>query len=68
VDGETWEFGDGAGSCPSDFNRDGFLDFFDYDGFVGAFESGSFGSDFNQDCFLDFFDYDAFVDSFETGC
>lgn len=27
-------------TCPADFNTDGFLDFFDYDAFVEAFESG----------------------------
>jgi predicted esterase len=54
--------------CPADFNRDGFLDFFDYDDFVAAFESGAPRSDFNRDGFLDFFDYDAFVLAFETGC
>ena len=26
--------------CPADFNADGFLDFFDFDDFVSAFESG----------------------------
>jgi hypothetical protein len=26
--------------CPVDFNADGFLDFFDYDAFVEAFEYG----------------------------
>ena len=57
-----------APSCPADFNQDGFLDFFDYDGFVGAFESGGPGADFNQDGFLDFFDYDGFVQAFEVGC
>ena len=28
------------GGCAADFNRDGFLDFFDYDDFVTAFEQG----------------------------
>jgi uncharacterized membrane protein len=55
-------------SCPPDFNADGFLDFFDYDAFVGAFEVGIPAADFNGDCFLDFFDYDGFVEAFETGC
>ena len=49
----------------ADFNGDGFVDFFDYDAFVGAFESGGPGADFNLDCFIDFFDYDAFVAAFE---
>ncbi|XVJ58870.1 MAG: hypothetical protein HEQ23_05500 [Tepidisphaera sp.] len=54
--------------CAADFNRDGFLDFFDYDAFVLAFETGGVGADFNGDGFVDFFDYDAFVLSFELGC
>ena len=57
--------------CRADFNRDGFLDFFDYDTFVQCFETdicegGS--ADFNRDGFVDFFDYDEFVLAFETGC
>jgi hypothetical protein len=30
----------GDGGCGADFNGDGFVDFFDYDDFVGAFEAG----------------------------
>ena len=55
-------------SCPPDFNGDGFLDFFDYDEYVAAFEQGDPMTDFNGDGFLDFFDYDAFVTAFEAGC
>jgi hypothetical protein len=55
--------------CPADFNGDGFLDFFDYDDFVLAFETGGgLEADFNRDGFVDFFDYDDFVRAFETGC
>jgi hypothetical protein len=54
--------------CPADFNRDGFLDFSDFDVFVGAFENGDVKSDFNGDGFLDFSDFDAFVLTFEAGC
>jgi hypothetical protein len=60
------------GSCPADFNGDGFLDFFDYDDFVNCFETGACppgrSADFNGDGFADFFDYDAFVAAFEAGC
>jgi hypothetical protein len=49
----------------ADFNGDGSVDFFDYDDFVGAFESGLATGDFNQDCSIDFFDYDDFVLAFE---
>lgn len=52
----------------ADFNRDGFVDFFDYQAFVVAFETGAANADFNQDGFSDFFDYDAFAGAFETGC
>ncbi len=58
--------------CPSDFNCDGFLDFFDYDEFVACFEAiacpAGKSADFNGDQFVDFFDYDEFVQSFEIGC
>ena len=64
--------------CAADFNNDGFVDFFDYDAFVGCFE-GNLAScpennpaaivlDMNGDGFIDFFDYDAFVAIFERGC
>jgi probable HAF family extracellular repeat protein len=55
-------------ACDADFNGDGFLDFTDFDDFVGAFEAGSAAADFNGDGFLDFTDFDAFVSSFERGC
>lgn len=57
---------------PSDYNGDGFPDFFDYDDFVNCFETGNCpegtSADFNRDGFVDFFDYDAFVAAFESGC
>ncbi|MDX2117257.1 MAG: GC-type dockerin domain-anchored protein [Planctomycetota bacterium] len=55
-------------ACPADFNGDGFLDFTDFDDFVGSFEAGNATSDFNGDGFLDFTDFDAFVAAFEAGC
>jgi T5SS/PEP-CTERM-associated repeat protein len=62
----------GVTFCAPDFNSDGFVDFFDYDGFVACFE-GVFcapdaTADFNGDGFVDFFDYDDFVRTFEQGC
>ena len=54
--------------CPADVNNDGFLDGFDYDDFVAAFEAGGEGADFNRDGFVDGFDYDDFVAAFEQGC
>lgn len=54
--------------CPADFNGDGFVDFFDYQEFVDAFETGVGNADVNGDGFVDFFDYGDFVLAFETGC
>lgn len=58
--------------CPADFNRDGFVDGFDYDDFVACFEGQGCPSgttaDFTGDGFVDGFDYDAFVEAFETSC
>jgi hypothetical protein len=54
--------------CAADFNGDGFVDFFDFDDFVLAFEAGDPAADFNFDGFIDFFDFDDFVLAFETGC
>ena len=65
----SFEFRD---ACPADFNRDGFLDFFDYVDFVGCFEDSACPdgttADFNADGFVDFFDYGDFVSAFESGC
>jgi len=58
--------------CPGDFNRDGFVDGFDYDDFVACFEGAGCPvgttADFNQDGFADGFDYDDFVAAFEASC
>ncbi len=60
------------GVCPGDFDRDGFVDFFDFDAFVGCFEGAGCPpgqtADFDRDGFVDFFDFDAFVAAFEQGC
>ncbi len=62
----TITFGDPE--CSADFSGDGFVDFFDYDAFVVAFEAGSRAADFNHDTSIDFFDYDEFVVAFESPC
>lgn len=54
--------------CLADFNCDAFIDFFDLDDFVLAFETGDPRADINADGFLDFFDFDDFVVAFEAGC
>ncbi|XVJ59144.1 MAG: hypothetical protein HEQ23_06990 [Tepidisphaera sp.] len=55
--------------CPSDFNSDGFTDFFDYLAYVECFEGAlcppGKSADFNGDGFLDFFDYADFLAEFE---
>ncbi|QOJ00709.1 MAG: hypothetical protein HRU70_09480 [Phycisphaeraceae bacterium] len=56
------------GTCPADFNLDGFVDFFDLDSYVEAFDTGDCLADFNDDGFIDFFDIDAYVEAFEIGC
>lgn len=60
--------------CRSDFNNDGFTDFFDYIAYVDCFEFGDCPStlpertaDYDGDGFADFFDYDAYVRDFEAG-
>lgn len=64
----TWVQANLAAPCRADFNADGFLDFTDFDDFVGAFEAGSESADFNGDGFLDFTDFDELVGAFESGC
>ncbi len=54
--------------CPSDFNGDSVVDFFDYLDFVDAFSSNMSAADFNGDGTIDFFDYLDFVDAFSAGC
>ncbi len=61
-------FADRPFACGADFNSDGFVDFFDFDEFVIAFESGDPRADFNRDGFTDFFDFDEFTQAFEAGC
>ncbi len=58
--------------CPADFNRDGFVDFFDLDDYISCFEGDpcppKASADFNRDGFVDFFDLDDFIAAFEAGC
>jgi hypothetical protein len=53
--------------CPSDFNRDWTIDFFDYLDCVAAFSTGTSESDFNSGLVVDFFDYLDFVEAFSFG-
>jgi hypothetical protein len=54
--------------CFADFDRDGAVDFFDFDAFTLAFETALPTADVNRDGFLDFFDANDFVTLFELGC
>ena len=57
-----------ADLCSGDFNKDGFLDFFDYLDFVDAYSANAPNADFNSDGSIDFFDYLDFVDAYSVGC
>ncbi len=52
----------------ADWNDDGELDFFDVQGYLGAFSSGSPLADLNDDGSLDFFDVLEFLDIFSQAC
>ncbi len=54
--------------CLADFNRDGFVDFFDLQTYLSAFASGDAKADINKDGILDFFDLLAFLNLFASGC
>jgi hypothetical protein len=64
--------GDVEAPCRSDFDGDGFVDFFDLDAFVACFEGEGCppgrSADFDLDGFVDFFDFDSFIGVFESGC
>lgn len=56
---------------PADFNGDGWIDGFDYDAYVGAFEAGDPGADFTpgaDEPSVDHDDYEAYLAYFERGC
>jgi hypothetical protein len=54
--------------CPSDFDSNGHVDFFDYLDFVQAFSNNDPRTDYNNDDVIDFFDYLAYVSDFDAGC
>ena len=57
--------------CPVDFNCDGFLDFFDFVGYVSCFEGDcppGRTADFDGDGFADFYDLSDFATAFQAGC
>lgn len=55
-------------TCPSDFNRDGFVTGDDFDAYVLAFTAGEDAGDFNGDGFVTGDDFDGFADAFASGC
>jgi hypothetical protein len=58
--------------CSADINRDGFLDFFDYDAYIACYEGvecpQDVTADFNRDGFVDPFDLYAFDAVYQAGC
>lgn len=58
--------------CAVDVNRDGAVDFFDYDEWINCFVGNGCGpytdADFNGDCIPDFFDFLDFMTAFQNGC
>ncbi|NUQ52448.1 MAG: hypothetical protein HUU19_07095 [Phycisphaerales bacterium] len=56
------------GTCPGDFNRDGFVNGNDYDLFAEAFDAGDAAADVDGDGYVNGDDYDAFAASFDAGC
>jgi len=54
--------------CPSDFDRNTFVNGDDFDFFVIAFEAGDIAADFDMNGFVNGDDFDGFVAAFEAGC
>ncbi len=54
--------------CPSDYNLDYTVDFFDYLDFVADFADNRIDADFNRDGAIDLFDYLDFVAAFTDPC
>jgi len=56
------------GSCPADFDGNGFVNGDDFDAFAQEFIDGTPAADFNNDCFTNGDDFDLFAERFERGC
>lgn len=57
-----------APACLADWNSDGVLDFFDVQGFLGAFATTDPRADLNGDGAFDFFDVQAYLNLYSDGC
>ncbi|MHA7812865.1 MAG: GC-type dockerin domain-anchored protein [Phycisphaerales bacterium] len=57
-----------ADCCPSDYNCDGELDFFDVSQFITDYNGMMPDADINGDGAWDFFDVSQFITAFNTGC
>ncbi len=54
--------------CSADFNCDGTVDFFDYQGFQNAYSVQAEDGDINYDGNWDFFDIQMYLNAFAAGC
>ncbi len=55
-------------TCPSDFDRNGFVNGEDFDAFAALFIDGAAGADVDGNGFVNGDDFDRFVANFEAGC
>ncbi len=76
LDRDEWDAGSDAAdaastplnSCRADFDRNGWVNGDDFDGFTAAFEAGSILADIDHNTFVNGDDFDVFVAAFEAGC
>jgi len=54
--------------CPTDFDRNGFVNGDDFDAFIAYFLAGDPAADFDGNTFVNGDDFDAFVAAFDGGC
>jgi len=54
--------------CPTDYNGDGTLNFFDISSFLNLFAAMDQSADYNKDGVFNFFDISAFLGDFNAGC
>ena len=54
--------------CPSDFDRNAFVNGADFDSFIEYFIAGDEAADFDENTFVNGDDFDHFVEAFYAGC